>query len=87
MIMGELLEWLLKPENKNACRFLGILFVLTDLLFYLGGGFQGATLEGPIYTIGGLRAVFMAIMCFMFIIGLILIMAGFSSRKKSENDE
>jgi hypothetical protein len=86
--MGELLEWLLKTANKKACRFLGILLFITPLLFQLGGGFHGATLEGPIYTAGGLSAVFTAIMTCMFIIGLILIMAGFVPRKKNgENHE
>ncbi|MGO8761134.1 MAG: hypothetical protein ACLP2P_04035 [Desulfobaccales bacterium] len=81
--MGELLEWLFKVENKKTCRFIGVILVLTPLLFFFGGGFQGATLEGPIFTTGGLRAVFITIMSVMFIMGIMLILVGFSRREKN----
>lgn len=71
--MGELFEWLLKVENIKTRRFTGIFLVLTPLLFFFSGGFQGATFEGPIFTAGGLRVVFIMIMLVMFFMGLLLI--------------
>jgi len=41
--MGELLEWLLKEENKKTCRLVGIFLLMPCVAFFFGGGFpQGA---------------------------------------------
>lgn len=88
MAIGELLEWLLKKENKATCRLVAIFMIFIPIAFFLGGGFQGADLEGPIFTPGGLRAIFIAIMTVMLIVGfLIFLPAGFSRRKKETKED
>jgi len=82
--MSELLNWLLKKENKTSCRIAGIFFVTLPLIFFFGGGFkQSADGEGIIFSSGWLREVFLITISLMFLVGIILTIAGFS-KKESE---
>ena len=80
--MSEVLNWLLKKENKISCRIVGIFFVTLPLIFFFGGGFkQGADGKGIIFSSGWFREVFLVIVSLMFLVGIILIIAGFSKKE------
>ena len=82
--MSELLNWLLKEENKTSCRIAGIFFVILPLIFFFGGGFeQGADGKGIIFSSGWFREVFLVTISLMFLVGVILTLASFS-KKESE---
>jgi hypothetical protein len=86
--MGNLLEWLLKQENKNTCRIIGIIMVLIPLAFQFGGGFAGEIEgHGIILSSGWFREIFMVMMTLMMMMGLVFIFAGFCRRKKEDNDD
>ncbi|MGO9176957.1 MAG: hypothetical protein ACLQED_12590 [Desulfobaccales bacterium] len=70
--MGDLLDWLTKPENIKSRRAVSLFLILTPVLWFLGGAWQGTTLEGPIFTASGIRAVFLGIMVVMFVMGILL---------------
>ena len=82
--MSDLLNWLLKKENKTSCRILGIFCVTLPLIFFFGGGFkQSADGEGIIFSSCWFREVFLVTISLLFLVGVILIIAGFS-KKESE---
>lgn len=83
--MGDLLDWLLKEENRKSCRIVGLFLTILPLLFFFGGGFpQGADGQGIIFSSRWFREVFIVILSLLFILGLILVVAGFSRKKKQE---
>lgn len=83
--MGNLIEWLVKKENKITCRFVGILLFLLSLTFFLGGGFnREINGHGIIFSSGWFREVFIVLLSLLGLIGLILILAGFSKRDNSK---
>jgi len=85
--MGDLLNWLLEEGNKKSCRVVGLFFTIFPLLFFFGGGFtQSIDDHSMIFSAGWFREVFLVILIFMFLIGLILVIAGFSKRKNHNKD-
>ena len=82
--MSDLLNWLLKKENKKSCLVIGLLFAILPLLFFLGGFPQCVDNHGIIFSFGWFREVFVVILTLMFLIGLILVVAGLSKRKNPE---
>jgi hypothetical protein len=83
--MSELLNWLLDFDNRKTCRIVGLLFIALPLIFFFSGGFtQGADGQGIIFSSGWFREVFLVIMSLVFLIGLILTLAGFTRRKENK---
>lgn len=81
--MGELLDRLLSPNNRKSCRIVGLFLMIFALIFFFAGGFpQGADGKGIIFFSGWFREIFFVLMTLMFIMGLILTLAGFTHRKK-----
>lgn len=64
--MSDLLEWLLKKENKQSCRLVGIFLLIPPIAYKWSPGLLVATLA------------------LMFLLGLILIAAGFLKRSNNE---
>lgn len=83
--MGALLEWLLKKENKNICRFLGVFLVIPYIAYYFSSGFSQEISENAmIFSAGWFRGILIVSLVLMFLLGLILMTAGFLKRKKDE---
>ena len=83
--MNELLGWLLKKNNKKTCRFVGIFLFLIWLIFFFSGGFsREVDGHGIILSSGWFREIFVVLLCIMGLLGVILILAGFSKQKGSE---
>ncbi len=84
--MSELLDWILQKENKKTCRIVGLILTILPLIFLLGGGFH-ARIDGKgiIFSSGWFREIFMIVITFMLLFGIILIVAGFS-KKISDDD-
>ena len=83
--MGELLEWLLKKENKKICRLVGIFFVIPPVAYFFSGGFpQGVDGNGIIFSSGWFREILVVSLVLMLFLGLILIAAGFLPRRNNE---
>jgi hypothetical protein len=80
--MGDLMNWLIEPENIKSRRAVSLFLILTPILWFLGGAWQGATLEGPIWGAGGMRAVFLVIMLVMFVYGILLVSLGYGKINK-----
>jgi hypothetical protein len=78
--MGDLLEWLLLKENRNICRGVGLFFLIFSLSFIFGGGFDNG-FTGMIFSSGWYRGIFVAMLSFLFIMGIILTFAGFRREK------
>jgi|SRR5208337_1150583 len=76
--IGDLWDWLTEPENIKSRRAVSLFLILTPVLWFLGGAWQGTTLEGPIFSSGGIRVVFLVIMMVMFVMGILLISLGHS---------
>ena len=82
--MGELLEWLLKKENKKICRFVGIFLIIPLTAYFFGGGFpQGVNGHGIIFSSGWFREILLVSLALMFFLGLILIAAGFLVKRNN----
>ena len=87
MVLGELLELLLKEENQPTCRWVGGFMVVLSLAFCLGGGFpQGADGDAVILSKGWFREVFLVLMGGILLVGLLLLWAGLTGRT-SDDDE
>jgi hypothetical protein len=82
--MGELLEWFLEPENRNACRIVGLFCIIIPLIFFYGGYPQGADAQGIIFSRGWFREIFEVAMILMSMVGVLLTWAGFTRRKGKE---
>ena len=83
--MGELLDWLLDTKNRKSCRIVGLFFIALPLIFFFAGGFpKGLDGQGIIFSSGWFRELFFLLIVFMFMIGLILTLAGFTRRKDKE---
>jgi len=83
--MGNLLEWLLKKENKQSCRLVGIFLVIPPIAYFFSGGFpQGVDGHGIILSAGWFREILVVTLVLMLFLGLILIAAGFLNRRKNE---
>ena len=83
--MGDLLEWLLKKENKKICRSVGIFLVIPPGAYFFSGGFpQGVDGHGMIFSSGWFREILVVSLVLMFLLGLILIAAGFSTKRNNE---
>jgi hypothetical protein len=83
--MGDLLEWLLKKENKSSCRFVGIILVIPCVAYCFSGGFpQGVNDDAMIFSHEWFREILLISLAIMCLFGLILMAFGFS---KSKNDE
>ena len=81
--MGNLLDWMLKKENKKTCRFVGIVLFLLYLAFFLGGGFNKETDgHGIIFSSGWFREIFVVLLSILGLLGIILMIAGFSKHIK-----
>lgn len=81
--MGELLEWLLKKENKILCCIIGFLLTILPLLFFFKVGLpQSAYGHGKISLVGWSHEVFYVILMLLFMLGLILVVAGIFPRRK-----
>ena len=81
--MSELLNWLIKKENRKTCRIVGLIFVILPLIYYLSRGFsQDIDGHGIIFSSGWFREVFIVVLVIMLCIGLILTAVGFSKREK-----
>jgi hypothetical protein len=78
--MGELLEWLLRKENKNTCRGVGLFFVVFGLTYIFGGGFKEG-FDGGMLSAGWFRDVFVFALSLLFFMGIILTLAGFRKEK------
>ena len=79
--MSELLEWLLKKENKPTCRIVSLFFIALPLIFFFSGGFvQGADGEGILFSSGWFREFFLVILSMMFLLGIILGIVGFNRK-------
>lgn len=87
MGFGDLLELLLKKENRPACLWVGGFMVALTVAFWFGGGFpQGADGKGVIFSGGWFREVFIVLICVVFLLGSLLLLAGFTGRT-SDDDE
>jgi len=83
--MSELLEWLLKKENKKICRLVGIFLVIPPVAYFFSGGFpQGVDGHGFIFSSGWFREILVVSLFLMLFLGLILIAAGFLTRRNNE---
>jgi hypothetical protein len=83
--MGDLLEWLLKKENKKTCRVVGIFLVIPYIAYFLNGGFpQGVNGHGIIFSVGWFGEILLVSLVLMFLFGLILIAAGFLNKRNDE---
>lgn len=83
--MSGILDWLLYPDNRKTCRIVGIFFTALPLIFFFAGGFpQGADGQGIIFSSGWFREIFLVLMTIMFIMGIILTLAGFTCKKDKE---
>lgn len=81
--MDDLLEWLLKKENKKTCRLVGIFLVIPPVAYFFWGGFpQGVDGHGIIFSYGWFREILLVSLVLMLLLGLILIAAGFFKRKE-----
>jgi len=83
--MSELLDFLLSPNNRKICRIVGLFLTIFPLIFFFAGGFpQGADGQGIIFSSGWFREIFLVLMTLIFMMGLILTLAGFTRRKNKE---
>ena len=83
--MGNLLEWLLKKENKKTCRLVGLFLVIPPIAYIFSGGFpQGTDGQGIIFSSGWFREILVVSLGIMSLLGFILLIAGFSKRKLNE---
>ena len=83
--MSELLEWFLKKENKKICRLVGIFLVIPPVAYFFSGGFpQGVDGHGIIFSTGWFREILVVSLFLMLFLGLILIAAGFFTRRNNE---
>jgi len=80
--MGDLWDWFTEPKNIKSRRAVSLFLILMPVLWFLGGAWQGATLEGPVFGAGGIRAVFLVIMMVMFVMGILLISLGYGKINK-----
>ena len=81
--MSELLEWLIKKENRKTCRIVGLILIIIPIIYCLGGGFtQGVDSHGIIFSSGWFREVFIVTLIILFFIGFILTLIGFSKKEK-----
>ncbi|MCK4423362.1 MAG: hypothetical protein KAV18_04750 [Candidatus Omnitrophica bacterium] len=81
--MDNLLDWLLKKENKKTCRFVGIILFLFYLAFFLGGGFnKEIDGHGIMFSFGWFREILAVLLSISGLLGIILMLAGFSKRTK-----
>jgi hypothetical protein len=76
--MGELLEWLLRKENKNICRGVGLFSIGLYFSFIFGGGLGVFEEESGIEWF---REVFQVGLVLMGCVGMILTIAGFSKKE------
>jgi len=86
MNKSDLVDILFDKKNKVLQRWLGGLFVGIPLVFWLGGGF-GEPIDGggiPLSS-GWFREVFVVAMTAIGLLGILLLLVGFSRQKKDEN--
>jgi len=83
--MSELLESLLKKENKKTCRVIGLFLTLLPLLFLFGGGFgKEVDGQGIILSPGWFREAFMVVIAMMMLMGIILMIVGFRKKEAAQ---
>lgn len=78
-----MLDWLLKIENKKTCRAVGIFFVIPCIAYYFIGGFsQGIDEDTFIFSKAWFHNVLVISLILIFMIGLLLVWAGFLKRNE-----
>jgi len=81
--MSNLLDWILKKENKKTCRFADSILFLLYLAFFLGGGFnREVDGHGIVFSSGWFREIFVVLLSILGLLGIILMLAGFSKQRK-----
>ena len=80
-MMNNLLDWLLRKENKKTCRFAGIVLFLFYLAFFLGGGFN-KEIDGHGISCGWSREIFVVVLSILGLFGIILMLVGFYKQRK-----
>ena len=83
--MGNLLEWFLKKDNKKTCRLVGIFLIIPPIAYFFSGGFpQGVDGHGIVLSAGWFREILLVSLVLMFLLGLILVVVGFSNQRNNE---
>ncbi|NQU83318.1 MAG: hypothetical protein HQ536_01260 [Parcubacteria group bacterium] len=79
--MSDLLNWLLKKENKKTCRIVGVFLVIPPVAYFFSGGFlQDVDGHGIVLSTGWFQEILLVSLILMLLLGLILIAAGFSKK-------
>ena len=75
-----------QKKNKKTCRIVGVFLVIPPIAYFFSGGFpQGADGHGIIFSAGWFREIVLLSLVLMLLLGLILIIAGFSDKKNEKN--
>ncbi len=82
MPMGELLDFILKKENKKMQRCLGFILTIIPITFFIGRGFN-KPVDGNsiVLSPGWFRGIFTVAIIIMFLMGIIFLLSGFSKKK------
>ncbi len=82
MSIGNLLDFILKKENKKIQYYLGFIFTIIPIAFFIGGGFnKPINGHGIILSSGWFREIFSVGIIIIFLMGIIFLLSGFSKRK------
>jgi len=84
--MGDLVDILFNKKHQVLQRWLGGLFVGLPLAFVIGGGFGEPVDGGGIpLSAGWFREVFVVAMSALGLLGVLLLLAGFSRRGEDKD--
>lgn len=88
MDFGDLLELLLKKQDRKLHRWLGAVLIGLPLVFLLAGGLeQEVDGNGQMFASGWFREVFVVTLSLFVLLGLMILIVGWSRRKGNEDDE
>ncbi len=85
MDFGEQFESLFKRENRALQRWLGGFLTLLGLAYIVGGGF-GEPVDGDGIPLspGWFREIFVILLSLVSLLGIVLLVAGFTKRPPSD---
>ncbi len=88
MDFGDLLDLLIKKENKRLQRWIGGVLVGLPLAFIIGGGFaQGVDGHGVIFSGGWFREIFVVAFSLFGLLGILLLIISFCKRSEDDEDD